>query len=213
MTNLNSRICSPAKANVEAASKPAHRLSEFYIEKRPMALPPMQSSLMRVVTLPMSSANVSARRTAQAYPHSPNPVCDAYHNCGKIFAVRVQCRAATSSLATSKASSMPGARSALVTAEASSLCPTVSVRWRVGRQRTELERGAAKIPADCQMAARWLGAADPKGHVAVSPLGGGGGKSTRAHRIRVRSRRSERLRFLALGPAPTSQVATLHPES
>src|SRR5262249_9119006 len=37
--------------------------------------------------------------------HSPKPVCDEYHNCGKIFAVRVQCRALSSSLVTSRASS------------------------------------------------------------------------------------------------------------
>ena len=61
------------------------------------------------------------------------------------------------------------------------------------------------------MATRCLGAAAPKGHVDVSPLGVGGGKPTRAHRIRVRTRRSERLQSPALGIAPTSQVAALIP--
>ena len=42
MTNLNSRACSPAKANVEAASKPAPPIRVLN-RKRPMALPPMQS--------------------------------------------------------------------------------------------------------------------------------------------------------------------------
>src|SRR6516225_8031794 len=74
------------------------------------------------------------------------PVCDEYHNCGKIFAVRVQCRAVTSSLATSKA------RSTCCASNAASSRNALSRRLHI--EFPSKEKGVFELRRDTLEAAR-----------------------------------------------------------
>jgi hypothetical protein len=60
--------------------------------------------------------------------------------------------------------------------------------------RAEPDSASMKIAPE-----NWRVSIGRQGHVAVSPLRAVGGKPTRQHRIRLRSRRSEQLQFPALG--------------